>query len=202
MRSKLSLECFCVITSIAGALGDWTVSSRWTRIFTRPLMLRKTFTASAWLLPNIFCPFTCKMIQTTWKIFKGGNGFVSCSLCLSINIPETGANQNQVKIHKKPITVKKTNFPETYSARKSLVATGFSCTPDWLFMTAVWVFETNSVTSTIWSPALNCPSSIAAPFGRMLFTNIGVFPPAGLSREVMLNPRPSVPDQKKIILGL
>ena len=41
------------------------------------------------------------------KYFKGGNGFVSCSLCLSINIPETEANQNQVKIHKKPITVKK-----------------------------------------------------------------------------------------------
>ena len=52
--------CHLIHTSIAGARGDCSTSSLWTRIVTKPLVLRRVFTASAWLLPAIFCPFTWK----------------------------------------------------------------------------------------------------------------------------------------------
>lgn len=64
-----------------------------------------------------------------------------------------------------------------------------------LLLFYVWLSQIH--TSTIWSPAFNCPLSIAAPFGKILLTNIGVFPPAGLSRVVMLNPRPSFPGENE-----
>ena len=43
---------------------------------------------------------------------------------------------------------------------------------------------------------------MAAPLGKILLTNMGVFPPAGLSRVVMLNPRPSFPEKVTLTLIL
>lgn len=56
-----------LLTSIAGVRGDCIFSSLWTKIFTRPRVLRKTFTASAWLLPLIFCPLTWKKENNTFN---------------------------------------------------------------------------------------------------------------------------------------
>ncbi len=43
------------------------------------------------------------------------------------------------------------------------------------------------------SPRCKRPSSIAAPFGNIVLTYIGLATPVGLSRDANLKPRPSFP---------